>query len=106
MLSKSALKTVNEIEESIKECEKLVLNIALSYGGRDEILRACTKICIDAVNRNINFDDITEDVFSSYLDTKDIPDINLIIRTGGHHRLSNFFPWQTVYSEIYFLDIL
>lgn len=75
------------------------LIIALSYGGRDEILRVVEK------SKQLN-SKIDEKKFSSLLDTRDLPDPDMIIRTGGRMRLSNFLPWQSVYSELYFTDIL
>lgn len=89
---------IRKIIEESKENEKLILNIALNYGGRDEIIRAVNKI----VNRKRR--KLDEKTFSKYLDTKNQPDPDLIIRTGGDQRLSGFLPWQSVYSELYFTE--
>jgi len=81
--------------------EKIViLNIALNYDGRDEILRAVEKIVKDGVAPK------EEEGFKRYLDTRAIPDPDLLIRTGGEWRISNFMLWQIVYTEIYFTDVL
>ena len=85
-----------------KDCTGLTLNIALNYGGRDEIVRATKKI----IDSNISSDEINENTFSNYLDTFDIPDVDLMIRTGGEYRLSNFLLWQLSYSELFFTPTL
>jgi len=78
---------------------RLTLTLAINYGGRDEIVRAVHRI----VAQSSNLDETT---FSSVLDTSGLPDVDLLIRTGGHHRLSNFLPWQSTYAELYFVDTL
>lgn len=83
---------------------KLTLNIALNYGGRDEIIRAI-KNMYDDIESNKSID-ITEELFSDYLYTKDIPDPDFVIRTSGEIRISNFLLWQIAYSEMYFTDVL
>ena len=102
-----------DLQNKIKKLEKisshkkgLNLHIGLNYGGRDEIVRAAKKIFEDIEKGNILKNDINENLFSSYLDTKNIPDPELVIRTSGEQRLSNFLPWQSVYSEFYFTDKL
>lgn len=80
----------------------LNFHIAINYGGRDEIIRALKKMYRDLNNKNIN--DISPNVFENYLDTKGIPDPELIIRTSGEQRLSNFLLWQSAYSEFYITD--
>jgi len=82
--------------------EAITVTFALNYGGRDEILRAVKKI----VQEKIPADQITEEVFSSHLDTTGIPDPDFVIRTGGEQRLSGYLPWQSVYAELYFTPIL
>lgn len=79
---------------------------AINYGGRDEIKRAVSKIVDDCNSRIISKNDISEDLISSYLDTKDIPDPDLLIRTSGELRISNFLLWQIAYSEFYITDTL
>ena len=78
--------------------------IALNYGGHDEIIRAVKKICLDINKNKISPEQINTDIFKNYLDTKDIPDPDLLIRTAGEMRLSNFLLWQLAYSEFYFCD--
>jgi undecaprenyl diphosphate synthase len=83
-----------------------VLNVALSYGARQEILRAVHKM-LDAVkNGALKKESITEDTVSSYLDTAALPDPDLLIRTGGEQRISNFLLWQSAYTEFYFTQVL
>jgi undecaprenyl diphosphate synthase len=87
------------VEES-KDNTAIQVNVALNYGGREEILQAVQQI----VSERVKSTDITEELFSQYLYTKDIPDPDLVIRTGGAVRLSGYLPWQSVYSELYFTD--
>jgi undecaprenyl diphosphate synthase len=94
--------TIRETSEN----RNLVLNIALSYGGRDEILRAVRKIVKDHDNGKVNVWDLKSSDFSKYLYTSGIPDPDLLIRTSGEYRLSNFLLWQTAYTEFYFTDVL
>jgi undecaprenyl diphosphate synthase len=84
----------------------MVLNLALSYGSRDEIVLAVQKAAADVQNGLLAPDDLTPDLFSEYLYTKDMPDPDLLIRTSGEMRISNFLLWQIAYSEIYITDIL
>jgi undecaprenyl diphosphate synthase len=82
----------------------LVFNIAINYGGRAEIVRAAKQLAKQAAERQLDPDGITEDLFANQLYTADLPDPDLIIRTGGELRLSNFLTWQSAYSEIYVTD--
>lgn len=84
----------------------MLLNLALSYGGRDEIVNAAKKVALDVQKGLMNADDITPQLFSGYLYTKEMPDPDLLIRTSGEMRISNFLLWQIAYSEIYITDIL
>ena len=79
--------------------------IAVNYGGRDEIRRAAAKLAEDVKAGKVEAEDITESGFASYLDTADIPDPDLMIRTSGEQRLSNYLLWQLAYSEFYFTDV-
>ena len=106
LLSEEDIQVIRDAEEVTKDCKTLYLEIALSYGGRDEILRAVRKLARDVKGGRVGSDAITEELFESYLDTAGIPDIDLVIRTGGEQRLSNFFPWQTTYAELWFTDTL
>ncbi|HAQ41527.1 MAG TPA: isoprenyl transferase [Clostridiales bacterium] len=102
-------KTKSEVKRSIeltKNNKKLHLNIALSYGSRDEIVNAVKKIIDDYENNKINIDEIDEENFKNYLFTHDMPDPDLLIRTSGEIRLSNFLLYQLAYSEFYFTDVL
>lgn len=94
--------TSRQAEETSKEKSGIGVNLALAYGGRDEIVRAFRRI----VRVGVREEDITEELVNTYLDTAGQPDPDLVIRTGGRKRLSNYLPWQTVYSEIYFTDVL
>ncbi|MFI3230766.1 MAG: isoprenyl transferase [bacterium] len=92
------------LEEISKDKTGVNLHIALNYGGRDDITRAMQKIALDIKDNKIGTMDINEDLINSYLDTKDIGDPELIIRTSGEYRISNFLLWQCAYSEFYFTD--
>lgn len=102
-------KTKKEVQRSIeltKNNKTLHLNIALSYGSRDEIIRAVKNIVNDYENNEINIEELNEDSFKNYLFTNDMPDPDLLIRTSGELRLSNFLLYQLAYTEFYFTDIL
>lgn len=98
--------SILELETESAKNTGLNFQVALNYGGRDEIVRAATKIAMDCKNGKLNPNDISIDLFSNYLDTKGIPDPDLIIRTSGEQRLSNYLLWQSAYSEFYFSDVL
>lgn len=98
-----------ELSRSIdgtKENSGLILNLALSYGGREEIVRACREIAEQVYNRRKKFKDINEQFFNDYLYTSGLPDPDLLIRTSGEFRISNFLLWQIAYSEIYVTPVL
>ncbi|TSC54040.1 MAG: undecaprenyl diphosphate synthase [Microgenomates group bacterium LiPW_16] len=94
--------TIREAVVLTQDKEGIIVNLALAYGGRDEIRRAFQRI----LRARVKEEEITEEVISRHLDTAAQPDPDLVIRTGGRHRLSNFLPWQAVYAEIYFTDVL
>ncbi len=95
---------MNKLEHATKNNDKLTLNIAINYGGRDEILRASIKIAEDTLHGKIKLNQINADTFEDYLDTKEQSDPDLIIRTAGNHRISNFLLWQIAYSEFHFTE--
>jgi len=98
-------KELAEAEEKTKNNTKLVLNLALSYSGRRELIHA-VKAIVDDVKNDIISEEISEELISRYLYTKDMPDPDLVIRSGGEYRISNFLLWQIAYSEIYVTDLL
>lgn len=97
---------INELEECSKDNKGINFIIAINYGSRDEIRRAVTKISQDVKDGVIESRDISENLISSYLDTAGIPDPDLLIRTSGEIRLSNYLLWQLAYTEFYFTDVL
>jgi undecaprenyl diphosphate synthase len=86
--------------------DRMILTLALSYGGRDEIICAIKKLMQDTINGKIQIKDINNDIFGGYLQTSGIPDPDLLIRTSGEYRISNFLLWQLAYTELYFTDVL
>lgn len=99
-------KKLISIMEETKNFERLNLNIALSYGGREELIRAFKNISDKILGGTLSRDEINDQVIESHLFTAEIPDPDLIIRTSGELRLSNFFIWQSAYSELYFSSVL
>jgi len=99
-LPKSLQKKIEEAEELTKKSEKGILNLAVSYGGRPEIIQAIKNI----IKNKIPANKITEDLINKNLWTANLPEPDLIIRTGGVQRLSNFLTWQSIYSELYFTE--
>ena len=98
----------NQIEELEKATENntgLTFSIALNYGSRDEIIRGIQQVARDVKNGELDIDNITEELFSDYLDTKGLPEPDLMIRTSGEQRISNFLTWQLAYTEFYFTDV-
>ena len=97
---------IQELETATAENGGLNFQIAINYGSRDEILRAVQKVAEDCKDGKYAPEDIDEKLFSSCLDTHDIPDPDLLIRTSGEQRLSNYLLWQLAYTEFYFTDVL
>lgn len=96
---------IKNLEEATVANTGLNFTVALNYGSKDEMLRAMNHIKKDMENGVIENTEITETLFASYLDTNDIPDPDLLIRTSGEQRLSNYLLWQLAYSEFYFTDV-
>jgi undecaprenyl diphosphate synthase len=105
-LSSDILQLLLEAEETTKKNKGLVLVIAFNYGARDEIARACRRIAVEVAAGRIAADDVSAEMIDERLDTADIPDPDLIIRTSGEVRLSNFLLWQAAYSELVFVPDL
>ncbi len=98
-------KQIKDLEEASRKNDGLNFQIALNYGSRDEMLRAIKRMMEDHDAGKLTVADITEQNFAHYLDTHDIPDPDLLIRTSGEQRLSNYLLWQLAYSEFYFTDV-
>ncbi len=97
---------IDELEKATVNNDGLNFQIALNYGSRDEMVRAMKKMVTDCKTGKLEVEDISEKVFETYLDTHDIPDPDLLIRTSGELRLSNYLLWQLAYTEFYFTDVL
>ncbi len=98
-------KSIHELEDMSKDYDRMFFQIALNYGSRDEILRGVTRLAEDARQGRIPEGKVSEQLFEAYLDTAGIPDPDLLIRTSGEQRLSNFLLWQLAYTEFYFTDV-
>ena len=94
-----------ELEEFSKDYTELHFQIALNYGSRDEIVRGMRRMALDATEGRLRPEEIEENTIENYLDTAGIPDPDLLIRTSGEQRLSNFLLWQLAYTEFYFTDV-
>lgn len=105
-LSQDLQDKIRQLEEASKDNTGINFTIALNYGSRDEMVRAMKHMAEDIQSGRIQKEDITEASFQNYLDTRDLPDPDLMIRTSGEERLSNFMLWQLAYTEFYFTDVL
>lgn len=105
LLPKYLIKAITHAEDRTKKYNNYIFNIALAYGSRHEMLDAIKGIAKDVRDNKLKIDDIDEKVFASKLYTGDMPDPDLILRTSGELRISNFLLWQLAYSELYFTDI-
>lgn len=105
-LWKSVLSELIEAEELTKKNKAFTLNMCVNYGGRAEIVDATTKLARDIAKRKIKPDQITENLFSKYLYNPGMSDVDLFLRSSGEMRTSNFLPWQSVYAEMVFMDVL
>mgnify|MGYP002520400510 CR=1 FL=1 len=104
-LAEDIQKRIAELEEATKNNDGLNFQIALNYGSRDEMIRGMRQMAQDYAAGTLTLEEISEPVFSNYLDTAGIPDPDLLIRTSGEQRLSNYLLWQLAYSEFYFTDV-
>ena len=109
-LPKETLEALEKAEALTHSNTGLILNFALNYGGRAELTQAVKQIAQEVLDAHLNPGDISEEIIANYLYTsslpKDLQDPDLIIRTSGELRLSNFLPWQAAYSELYFTDVM
>ncbi|HHV10237.1 MAG TPA: isoprenyl transferase [Clostridiales bacterium] len=99
-------RSIRELEEASRNNTGLKFQVAINYGSRDEILRAVKALALDVKENKTDIDHIDEETLGQYLDTRGIPDPDLLIRTSGEQRLSNFLLWQSAYTEFYFTDVL
>ena len=106
LLPKSAQKKLQEVIETTKNNSRMVLTLALSYGSREELINVVKNISNKVKNNIISIDSIDESIINQHLYTQDLPEVDLLIRTSGEHRISNFLLWQIAYAELYFTDIL
>ena len=105
-LSESIQAAVADAERETSQGQCLTLVLALSYGGRDEIMRAVKRVVHQALDGNLDINQLDNRSFSTFLDTGDLPEPDLLIRTSGEMRTSNFLLWQAAYAELYFTDVL
>ena len=105
-LPKSAQKELLDVIEKTKDNTHMTLTLALSYGSREELVSAVRNICNKVKNNIISIDSIDDSIINEHLYTQNLPDVDLLIRTSGEHRISNFLLWQIAYAELYFTDIL
>jgi undecaprenyl diphosphate synthase len=105
-LSEPIQSALADAEKETSEGRALTLILALSYGGRDEIMRAAKRVAQSALDGELDIGKLDNMMFSKFLDTGDIPEPDLLIRTSGEFRISNFLLWQAAYSEFYFTDVL
>ncbi|WP_310558637.1 isoprenyl transferase [Flavobacterium sp.] len=105
-LPKSAHNELLEVIDKTKNNSGMTLTLALSYGSREEIVNAVRNICDKVKNNIISIDDIDDSIINEHLYTRNLPEVDLLIRTSGEHRISNFLLWQIAYAELYFTDVL
>jgi len=97
-------RVLGTVMEETADCSGMTLNLALSYGGRNEMMRAVRQLAKQCVDGELDYRSLSEDMLTNLLDTAGQPDPDLLIRTGGEHRLSNFLLWQASYAELYFTE--
>ncbi|CAM3527099.1 isoprenyl transferase [Zobellia roscoffensis] len=104
-LPKRANKELKEVMEKTRENTGMTLTLALSYGAREELKNAVKQISTKVKNNIISIENIDETIINNHLYTHDLPDVDLLVRTSGEHRISNFLLWQIAYAELYFVDV-
>ena len=105
-LPKKVFKELNEVIETTKNNKHMTLTLALSYGSREELLNTVKEISIKVKNNIISTENIDESIINEHLYTRNLPDVDLLIRTSGEQRISNFLLWQIAYAELYFTPVL
>ncbi|SDX78080.1 undecaprenyl diphosphate synthase [Flavobacterium degerlachei] len=105
-MPQSAQKELLDVIEKTKDNTKMTLTLALSYGSREEIINVVKNISDKVKNNIISIDSIDDSIINEHLYTQNLPDVDLLIRTSGEHRISNFLLWQIAYAELYFTDVL
>ncbi|MFI1771879.1 isoprenyl transferase [Thalassobellus citreus] len=105
-LPKKVYKELHEVIEQTKDNNRMTLTLALSYGSREEIINTVKEISIKVKNNIISPDKIDESIINEHLYTQNLPDVDLLIRTSGEQRISNFLLWQIAYAELYFTSVL
>jgi undecaprenyl diphosphate synthase len=106
LLPQSAQKELKSVMEQTQNNTRMTLTLALSYGAREELLQAIKTISSKVKNNIISIDSIDDSIINEHLYTQNLPEVDLLIRTSGEHRISNFLLWQIAYAELYFTDIL
>ncbi len=104
-LPKKAKRELEEVIQKTKNNTHLVLNLAISYSAKEEIVNAFKKISKKIVNNELSIEEIDENIINNHLYTRNLPDVDLVIRTSGEKRISNFLLWQIAYAELYFTDL-
>jgi undecaprenyl diphosphate synthase len=105
-LPDKAKKALNDVIIKTKDNSKIIMTLALSYGSREEIVNAIKNISKKVVNKELDLEKIDENIINNHLYTFNLPEVDLMIRTSGEQRLSNFLLWQMAYAELYFTDVL
>lgn len=106
MIPKTAQKELLEVMEKTKNNTRMTLTLALSYGSREEIVNAVKRISDKVKNNIISIDAIDDSIINQHLYTQNLPDVDLLIRTSGEHRISNFLLWQIAYAELFFSEVM
>ncbi len=105
-LSEDLKESIKEVQEVSKNNTGLHFQVALNYGSRDEMIRGMKKMATEIIEGRMTMEELNEERFSGFLDTQNLPEPDLLIRTSGEQRLSNFLLWQLAYTEFYFTDVL